>query len=964
MLAYSENFHQHVQDLRAVLRRLKAKGIKLNPGKCVFFRKEIRYLGRLISGDGFRPDPDDVKALDKCKIPPKNVGELRSIIGLLGYYRCYLKGFSQRLKPIYDLLQKGEGKATKKHLEAKKKIKWKEDFQLVLDEKVSELKSPNVIAYPDFSLPFIVHCDASQLGLGGALYQKQGDKTRIISLASRTLTPAEKNYFMHSGKLEFLALKWCVAEKFSNYLLNCPKFEVVTDNNPLTYVLSTAKLNSTGLRWVAELANYDFSIKYRKGKKHIDADFLSRNPIDQFEELEKGTNKEICKEDIDIVLKAAAKRIREEHVDVGCIQTVDVSAIELSQVKCGESCISEEELGISQREDEVIGPVFKVVAEGLKVNDRLRKSLSKSSVALLRQLNKLRVVDGVLVRETNNWNQIVLPKKFHDIVYTELHVKLAHLGSERVLELARARFYWPHMQRDIEQYIRKQCRCLIAKAPNAPDKAPLVPIESSFPFEMVSIDYLHLDKCQGNFEYVLVLIDHFTKFVQLYATKRKDGLSAAEKIFNGFILKYGFPKRIHHDQGGEFENALFERLHQLSGIAKSRTSPYHPSGNGQTERMNRTLISMLKTLEEKEKKQWKNHLDKLAFAYNVTIHKTTGYSPFFLVFGRQPGLPIDTMFAAVGEEKLKRKSHEQYVIEWQKSMQQAFEIVQEHASKSRAENERQYNKKARGVGIVEGDKVLLRNDNEKGGTGKLKNYWEKGVYVVEKKHPDLPIYTIKLEDGSSKKAKVVHRNNLMACNSLLPNVDVEVPAVVKKKRSQRKKSKMDQSPMRFVPSNSKVAKDHGNNIADNSDSDQEVVLIREERESGRDVDEDPSELPEVEAEREDLGGNEVQDEEVPKAGGTTEIGGNEESGDPSVNLEASQNQEIDLDLSCAGDEPSVADESIVTIPYGDESALLISDTDDEDETVVRRSKRQVAAPRDLTYNHLGEAIWERRTLQK
>ena len=177
---------------------------------------------------------------------------------------------------------------------------------------------------------------------------------------------------------------------------------------------------------------------------------------------------------------------------------------------------------------------------------------------MLRQSSKLSIVDGVLVRKTNHWSQIVLPKKFHDLVYKELHVKLAHLGSERVLELARARFYWPHMQRDVEHFIRKQCRCIISKAPNAPDKAPLVPIESTFPFEMVSIDYMHLDKCSGNFEYALVVIDHFTKFVQIYATRNKSGLAAADKIFNGYILKYGFPKRIHHDQGGEFENALFD----------------------------------------------------------------------------------------------------------------------------------------------------------------------------------------------------------------------------------------------------------------------------------------------------------------------------------------------------------------------------------------------------------------------
>ena len=960
VLTYSADFLQHVEDLRAVLRRLKAKGIKLNPGKCVFFQREIRYLGRLISGEGYRPDPDDVKALDKCKVPPKNVGDLRSIIGLLGYYRCYLKGFSRRLKPIYDLLQTGEGRATKKHLETKRKIEWKDEFQQVVNEMVAELKSPNVIAYPDYTLPFTVHCDASQLGLGGALYQKQGDKNRIISLASRTLTPAEKNYFMHSGKLEFLALKWSVAEKFSNYLLNCPTFEVVTDNNPLTYVLTTAKLNSTGLRWVAELANYNFSIKYRKGKKHIDADFLSRNPIEEFEDLKKETNKEISKEDIDIVLKAAAKRIRDEHVGVEALQTVDVSTIECNQVKCGESCVSEEELGISQKEDEVIGPVYKVVSEGLNADNRLRKSLSKDSVALLRQLNKLKVVDGVLVRKTSQWNQIVLPKKYHNMVYEELHVKLAHLGSERVLQLARRRFYWPHMQRDIEKYIRTQCPCLIAHTPNNPDKAPLVPIQSTFPFEMVSVDYLHLDKCQGNFEYAMVIIDHFTKFVQIHATRNKFGTTAADQIFNKFILKYGFPKRIHHDQGGEFENELFARLHQLTGIDRSRTTPYHPSGNGQTERMNKTLINMLRALEEKEKKQWKSHVDKLAFAYNVTEHKTTGYSPFFLVFGREPSLPIDTMFAAVGEEKLKRKSYEQYASEWQKSMQQAFEIVREHTNRSRGENERQYNKKARGVEIVEGDRVLLKNDNEKGGTGKLKTYWEKGVYVVVKKHTDLPVYTIKREDGSSKTDKVVHRNNLMLCNSLLPLPEESdnVPVVSKKSRAKKSKTKRNaKKVVEPVPTSVVVDND--------SDSDEEVVLIREEINEELSNDREvTSEMPE--SERADT----VVENNIQERAEILESENGDESTDTMEGsiLDSTVTSEIndsvieraDVDNGADSEELPTADDSLVTIPYQDEAELIDSE-DEEGENVVRRSLRQVSAPRHLTYNVLGESVVERRT---
>ena len=136
------------------------------------------------------------------------------------------------------------------------------------------------MAYPDYQVPFFMHCDASNLGLGAVLYQTQNGIDRVICYGSRTLSEAEKNYHLHSGKLEFLALKWAITDRFSDYLSYAPHFVVYTDNNPLTYVLTTAKLNAVGMRWVNELADYNFSIKYRPGKENIDADALSRRPMD------------------------------------------------------------------------------------------------------------------------------------------------------------------------------------------------------------------------------------------------------------------------------------------------------------------------------------------------------------------------------------------------------------------------------------------------------------------------------------------------------------------------------------------------------------------------------------------------------------------------------------------------------------------------------------------------------------
>ena len=185
--------------------------------------------------------------------------------------------------PLYDLLKfddnptgnqntkkESDDKQQRQKYNPKQSILWNRDLQQIVDIMLDYLKSPKVLAFPNFEIPFFVNCDASNEGLGAVLYQTQNGINRVISYASWTLSESEKNYHFHSSKLEFLALKWAITEKYSDYLKYGPPFVVYTDNNPLTYVFTTAKLNATGLRWVAELLDYNFTIKYRPGKSNVD----------------------------------------------------------------------------------------------------------------------------------------------------------------------------------------------------------------------------------------------------------------------------------------------------------------------------------------------------------------------------------------------------------------------------------------------------------------------------------------------------------------------------------------------------------------------------------------------------------------------------------------------------------------------------------------------------------------------
>ena len=162
--------------------------------------------------------------------------------------------------------------------------------------------------------------------------------------------------------------------------------------------------------------------------------------------------------------------------------------------------------------------------------------------------------------------------------------------------------------------------------------------------ELVHLDYLQIEPSKGNMENVLIVTDHFTRYAQAYPSKTQTALATAKLLWNNFIIHYGFPNKIISDQGRNFESELLANLCEVAGVQKLRTTPYHPQTNGQCERFNSTLLNMLGTLTLEQKKDWKTYVPAMVHAYNCTRNTATGYSPYYLLFGREPRLPIDVEF--------------------------------------------------------------------------------------------------------------------------------------------------------------------------------------------------------------------------------------------------------------------------------------------------------------------------------
>ena len=452
VIVFSEMPEEHLRRMYVVFNRLCEHGLKLKPSKCDVFKSEINYLAHHVSQKGVLPSKKNLESIAQCP-PPDTYTKVKSFVGLVGHYRCFIKGFAKIAAPLYDLTS-GDNKDKKsEHVDLSPEAH--EAFNCL---KAACLQAP-ILAFPNFNKSFLLETDASGRGLGAVLSQKQADgQYHPIAYASHVMNETEQRY--HSNKQEFLALKWAVTEQFHEYLSpygkNRNEFVVHTYNNPLTYIFSSANLDAAGQRWVARLTSYNFSLEYQKGKDNTVADFLSRmNEHLPEEEVQEYLN-QIPYPGVKAVLDNAIMPT-EEHAEQGVRLTPDCQGDSQEETIVARPTRLATTNVTDWKQEQKEDPILYQVAKHLRAPHEtfkaaLHKVLDrKATAAYVKVKEQLLIKNSILYQKTwqGQANEIIfqfaVPQRHRGTTLDGCHQEVAHQGQCHSSALMQEWFWWPGM---------------------------------------------------------------------------------------------------------------------------------------------------------------------------------------------------------------------------------------------------------------------------------------------------------------------------------------------------------------------------------------------------------------------------------------------------------------------------------------------------------------------------------------
>ena len=696
-----KTFHQHLTNVRDVLDMLRQAGLHLKPGKCTFFQEEVTYLGHIVSARGVATDHTKTEKVATCP-EPKTLAEVQRFLGLASYYRRFIKNFAAIAKPIHRLTEKG------------REFCWTEACADAFKELKHRLTTAPILAFPDYNLPFILDTDASGTGIGAVLSQVQEGEERVVAYASRTLSKQERRYCV--TRRELLAVVTFIRH-FRHYLLGC-HFELRTDHGSLIWLQNFKEPEGQLALWLEQLQEFNFQITHCQGHCHGNADALSRRPCGQ------------C--------GRPHGHLVEESSDSVCMVERDPSEPATESIQ---------DIRQLQLEDEAVGPVLRAKEVARRPSPDVISGKGREIGYLVQLWDQLIVRNGVLYRQHEGEHgpgshlQLVVPRQAREEILQDIHggVVAGHLGEKKTLSRLKERFYWLGQSEEVKRWCQNCPSCARKKTVAPKNRAPLQTMKANYPIQRVAVDIVgpFPETDRGNL-YVLVAADYFTRWVEAYAIPNQEAATVASKLVDEMFCRFSIPEQLHSDQGRQFESSVMQEVGQILQIHKTRTTPYHPQSDGLVERFNRTLIDMLATTVGDHPREWERHLSKLCMAYNTSVHSSTGFTPFYLMFGRQAKLPIDIVYGNPFPESI---SIGQYVTDLRKSFQEAYQNVRARTNAVTQRQKELYDRKAHGDMFEAGDLVWLHNPAvPRGRSRKLHCPWT-GPFTVVKRLSDV-VYRI------------------------------------------------------------------------------------------------------------------------------------------------------------------------------------------------------------------------------
>lgn len=583
----------HLKNLEEVLQRLEKSGLRLKRSKCEFFGKEVAFLGHKITANGLHPLTEKVEAISDAP-QPQNVSELKAYLGLLNYYHRFLPQLSTLLAPLHALLKKEE------------KWSWGAKQQRAFEGSKELLQSCRVLVHYDSNKPLILACDASPYGVGAVLSHRMADGSdRPIGFVSRTLSSAEKNYSQLDK--EGLAVVFGV-KKFHKYLYG-RQFTIVTDHKPLISLFSEMRaipqMTSPRIqRWAVTLAAYEYTIVYKVGREHTNADALSRLP-----------------------LEGGGESTHEEEERVLLFEDIGVPLVNAQQIKTWTD------------KDPVLSRVREYILRGWPKVD------SPAFTPYTRRQDELSTQDGCIL-----WGgRVVVPPPGRNTLLKQLHQ--AHPGITRMKGLARSYMWWPNMDAEVEALVKACGACQENRS--SPPVAPLHPWEvPDKPWRRIHIDYA--GPWMGRM--FLILVDAYSKWIEAHAVSSSTSAVTIECLRKSFS-QHGIPEIMVSDNGSCFTSEQFQGFAEKNGIRHITSAPYHPSSNGLAERAVQTFKSLMKKMTGDSVE---TRMARALFSYRITPQSTTGKSPAELLCGRKLRSTLDLIhpdFTKRVHDKQEKQKH-------------------------------------------------------------------------------------------------------------------------------------------------------------------------------------------------------------------------------------------------------------------------------------------------------------------